>query len=58
MKKKITLFNEGNLPPKKFVEIFQGGTAYAACADSHNLTKKILKEIKKLSKILLSGAAS
>jgi len=47
MQRKIKLFNEGKTSYEKFFESFQGWNAYVKWANSHNLRKRIIKEISK-----------
>ena len=46
MKRKIGLFNEGEISLKKLLESLEGWSAYARWADSYNLRKKLFKEIR------------
>ncbi|MFH1358651.1 MAG: reverse transcriptase domain-containing protein [archaeon] len=46
MKYKIRLFNKKEISYEKLIESFQGWQAYANWANSDNLIKKVLKEIK------------
>ena len=45
MERKINLYNNGGLAHEKFTEIFQGWLAYAEWADTHNLTKTMIRKI-------------
>jgi hypothetical protein len=41
MRRKIKLFNDGEITSEKFKEIFQGWGVYASWANSHSLKKRI-----------------
>ena len=49
MQRKIKLFNEGKTSYKKFFESFQGWNTYAKWANSHNLRKRVVKEVSKIN---------
>ncbi len=46
MEYKNRLFNKGKINYGKLVKIFQGWNAYAKLANSHNLNKNLIKEIR------------
>jgi len=48
MQRKIFLFNQGEIPPEKFMEIFQGWEAYANWANSHKLINNLTNSFSPL----------
>ena len=50
MKRKIILFNEGKINYEKFIESFQGWSAYAEWANACNKIDKMINKLKKIIK--------